>query len=185
MRIWLPNQAWATDITYTRMGRAHMCLTAVMDRATRTIVGWGLSDTPDPAPATAVFEAAVERHCVPSIANSDQGSTFTAACFVNTLASHDVRRSMDVKARWVDNVVTKRWLRTLKSGWLRLREHETPRELRDAIALRRHIQQQAAPPVAGLQDATGVPLRAVRAGGVINVESASMPATSWRMRTRV
>lgn len=134
MKIWLPNQVWATDITYIRMGRTHMHLTAVIDRATRMIVGWGLSDTLEAAPATAVFEAAIERHGVPSIANSDQGSTFTAGCFVDMLASHGVRQSMDGKARWVDNVVMERWFRTLKSEWLRLQEYETPRELRDAIA---------------------------------------------------
>ena len=133
-KIWLPNQVWATDIAYIRMGRTRMYLTAVIDWAARMIVGWGLSDALEAAPATAVFEAAIERHGVPSIANSDQGSAFTADCFVDMLASHGVRQSMDGKARWVDNVVMERWFRTLKSEWLRLQEHETPRELRDAIA---------------------------------------------------
>ena len=39
-----------------------MRLTAVIDRATRAVVGWGPSDTLEVAPATAVFEAAIERY---------------------------------------------------------------------------------------------------------------------------
>lgn len=111
-----------------------MRLTAVIDRATRAVVGWGPSDTLEVAPATAVFEAAIERYGVPSIANSGQGGAFTADCLVDILASYGVRQSMDGKARWADNVVMERRSRTLKSEWLRLQEYETPRELRDATA---------------------------------------------------
>ena len=30
-RIWLPNQVWATDITYLKMGHSHMYLSAIID----------------------------------------------------------------------------------------------------------------------------------------------------------
>jgi len=35
-----PNQVWSIDITYIRMGRSHMYLTAIIDWYSRYIVGW-------------------------------------------------------------------------------------------------------------------------------------------------
>ena len=48
-----PNQVWSIDITYIRMGRSHMYLTAIIDWYSRYIVGWELSDTLDTAPVLA------------------------------------------------------------------------------------------------------------------------------------
>ena len=39
------NQVWAIDITYIKLGRSHMYLTAIIDWYTRYIVGYELSDT--------------------------------------------------------------------------------------------------------------------------------------------
>lgn len=134
MRIWLPNQAWATDITYIKMGRTHMYLTAIIDWATRMIVGWELSDTLEAAPVVACMSRAFAERGVPSVVNSDQGSTYTAQAYIDLLAENGVRQSMDGKARWVDNVVMERWFRTLKTEWIRINDFSTPRELRDGIA---------------------------------------------------
>ena len=111
-----------------------MYLTSVIDWARRMIVGWELSDTLEAAFCVDCFERAIERHGTPEIGTTDQGSTFTASSFVNMLAAHGVRQSMDGRDRWVDNVIVKRWHRTLKSEWLRWQEYETPRQLRDTIA---------------------------------------------------
>lgn len=35
-----PNQVWAIDITYIKMGRSHLYLTAIIDWYSRFIVGW-------------------------------------------------------------------------------------------------------------------------------------------------
>ncbi|MCL1914070.1 MAG: hypothetical protein FWG10_09395 [Eubacteriaceae bacterium] len=40
---------------------------------------------------------------------------------------------MDGKARWIDNVVVGRWLRSLKVGHIHLAEYASPRELRQGI----------------------------------------------------
>ena len=41
----LPNQYWSIDITYIKMYRHHMYLTAIIDWYSRKIVGWELADT--------------------------------------------------------------------------------------------------------------------------------------------
>lgn len=129
-----PNQVWATDITYVRMGRTHMYLSVVIDWATRYVVGWELSDSLSADAPVACFKRAMREHGAPAIANSDQGSTYTADAYVAMLAEAGVRQSMDGKARWVDNVVVERFFRTLKTEWLRISEYSTPRELRGCIA---------------------------------------------------
>ena len=42
MSIFLPNQVWAIDITYIKMGKSHMYLTAIIDWYSRFVVGWEL-----------------------------------------------------------------------------------------------------------------------------------------------
>ena len=73
-----PNQVWSIDITYIRMKRRHMYLTAIIDWYSRKIVGWRLSDTLETAPVLKTVREAVERNGVPAIINSDQGSQFTS-----------------------------------------------------------------------------------------------------------
>ena len=50
MPILFSNQVWAIDITYIKMGKSHMYLTAIIDWYSRYIVGWTLSDSLDTAP---------------------------------------------------------------------------------------------------------------------------------------
>jgi putative transposase len=134
MTIRFPNQVWATDITYIPMGRSHMYLTAIIDWHSRYIVGWELSDTLEAAPVISAMREAMERHGVPAIANSDQGSQFTSDGYIALMTSAGVRRSMDGKARWVDNVVIERWFRSLKTEYVYINEYGSPRELRAGIA---------------------------------------------------
>lgn len=132
-KIWLPNQVWAVDITYIRCGKGHMYLTAIIDWHSRLIVGWKLSDTLEATPVIECVREAVGRYGEPCIINSDQGSTFVASGYIELLASHGIRQSMDGRGRWIDNVRIERWFRTLKSGHLKTIEYSTPRELRHEI----------------------------------------------------
>ena len=132
--IFLPNQVWAVDITYIKMGRSHMYLTAIIDWASRYIVGWALSDTLEAAPVVCAVKTAIERYGIPAIINSDQGSQFSSADYMSLLAGLGIRQSMDGRARWVDNVVIERWFRSLKCDDIYINEYLTPRELRAGIA---------------------------------------------------
>ena len=98
------NQVWAIDITYIKLGRSHMYLTAIIDWYTRYIVGYELSDTLETAPVLKAVGDAIERYGKPEIINSDQGSQFTSDEYKAFLNDNGIRQSMDGKARWVDNV---------------------------------------------------------------------------------
>ena len=44
---WQPNRAWVADITYVATDEGWLYLAAVMDLASRRIVGWSMSETID------------------------------------------------------------------------------------------------------------------------------------------
>jgi putative transposase len=129
-----PNQVWSIDITYIKMKRRHMYLTAIIDWYSRMIVGWKLSDTLETAPVLEVVQEAVERHGVPAIINSDQGSQFTSDDYKEFLKSLHIRQSMDGKSRWADNIMIERWFRSLKTEKIYIEEYTTERELCACIA---------------------------------------------------
>jgi len=132
--IWLPNQVWAIDITYIKMGGSHMYLTAIIDWFSRYIVGWTLSDSLDTAPVIKALENAFKQYGVPSIVNSDQGSQFTSDDYVQLLVKYHVTQSMDGKGKWADNIAIERWFRSLKTERIYIFDYQNPRELRDGIS---------------------------------------------------
>lgn len=129
-----PNQVWAVDITYIKMGRSHMYMTAIIDWYSHYIVGWALSDALDTAPVLDAVTSAIGKYGKPEIINSDQGSQFTSAEYTDFLKNNHIKQSMDGKARWVDNVIIERWFRSLKTEYIYTNELETPRKLRTRIA---------------------------------------------------
>lgn len=133
LKISKPNQVWAVDITYIKMGRSHMYMTAVIDWYSRYIVGWALSDTLDTAPVLEAVDTAIQKYGKPGIINSDQGTQFTSAEYSNYLKSNGIRQSMDGKARWVDNVIIERWFRSFKTEYIYINELETPKKLKAGI----------------------------------------------------
>ena len=105
-----PNQVWSIDITYIKMKRRHMYLTAIIDWYSRKIMGWKLSDSLATDAVLAAVQEAVEKHGAPAIINSDQGSNFTCAEYKALLKKLQIRQSMDGKSRWADNIMIEREL---------------------------------------------------------------------------
>lgn len=133
MDIFMPNQVWSVDITYVKMHRSHMYLTAVIDWYSRRIVGWSLSDTLDTAYVIEAVQGAIDENGAPGIINSDQGSQFTSNEYKSFLKENHIRQSMDGKSRWADNIMIERWFRSLKTEMIYINEFNTPKELRTGI----------------------------------------------------
>ena len=128
-----PNQVWSIDISYIRMQRGHMYLTAIINWFSRKIMGWELSDARKTEPVLEAVQSAVERFGIPAILNSDQGSQFTRMEYKTLLRSLSIRQSMDGKSRWADNIMIERWFRSLKTEMVYINEFRSPKELRQAI----------------------------------------------------
>lgn len=137
--IFMPNQAWSIDITYIKMHRSHMYLTAIIDWHTRMILSWNLSDSLETDSVLQAVKDAVDVYGVPAIINSDQGSQFTSKEYKELLKELSIRQSMDGKSRWADNIMIERWFRSLKTECIYINEFHTPKQLRQEIG--KYIKQ--------------------------------------------
>lgn len=127
------NQVWSIDITYLRMPKGHMYLCAIIDWHSRFIVGYELSTTMDKAFVLKTVEKAIEAHGKPDIINSDQGSQFSCAAYVDLLKSNDIKISMDGRGKALDNIRIERFWRNLKWEKTYLEEYSTPKQLRRIV----------------------------------------------------
>ena len=132
-QIQFSNEVWSVDITYVKLQKRHMYLTAIIDWHSRKIMGWELSDTLSTAPVLTAIRRAVKKYGTPAIINSDQGSQFTSNEYKGLLKELQIRQSMDGKSRWADNIMIERWFRSLKTEEIYLNEYHSPRELRQAL----------------------------------------------------
>ncbi|WP_256847006.1 IS3 family transposase [Paenibacillus sp. Pae108] len=132
-----PNQVWGIDITYLRMGKGFMYLFNIIDWYSRKVIDYELSSTLEKGFVLRCLKRAFSR-CKPEIMNSDQGSHFTNAEYLELLEKEGVKVSMDGKGRATDNSRTERYFRSLKYECIFLNEYEDPRALRKGIV--RYVQ---------------------------------------------
>ena len=126
------NQVWSIDITYIKLRRGFIYLTAIIDWHTRCVIGWDLDDTLE----TAMVKRALAKALAvskPEIINSDQGSQFTSKDYIEMVERNKIKISMDGKGRWADNIMIERWFRTLKYDEVYLKDYEHIREARREI----------------------------------------------------
>jgi len=57
--IWLPNQVWATDITYIKLKGGYVYLAAIIDLYSRKVLSWRISNTMDAEFCVAALEEAI------------------------------------------------------------------------------------------------------------------------------
>lgn len=111
-----------------------MYLTAIIDVYSRAILAWGLHNTLDAANQVEVLEEAIRLYGTPEIINSDQGSQYTSAEWIEACENHGITISMDGRGRAKDNIWIERFWRTLKMEHVYLNPADTVVELCCGIA---------------------------------------------------
>ena len=120
------NQVWAIDITYIRLRTGWVYLTAVLDWHSRFVVSWELDSTLAIGFVMKAVNQGLEQ-ATPEIWNSDQGSHFTSAAYLQRLEAANIQVSMDGRGRCFDNIFIERLWRTVKYEEVYLKNYETPR----------------------------------------------------------
>ncbi len=128
-----PNHVWAADITYIPMARGFVYLVVIMDWASRKVLSWRLSATLTSDFCVAALEDALDRFGCPELFNTDQGSQFTSAEFLNVLRRRQIQISMDGKGCWRDNVFVERLWRSVKYEEVYLHGYETVSDVRTGL----------------------------------------------------
>jgi putative transposase len=126
------NQVWMVDITYLRLGKGFVYLTALIDVYSRYVVGWHLSEALTTEGCLKALKSAL-RKAKPEIINSDQGCQFTSELWTFTLAKARIKISMDGKGRCIDNIYIERFWRSIKYEAIYLNEYDDMSELEKGI----------------------------------------------------
>lgn len=124
LKITRPNQVWCTDITYIRMAKGFIYLTAIMDWHSRYVLTWEISNTMDVTFCLDALDRALAK-AKPEIFNSDQGVQFTSQAFTSRLINAGVVISMDGKGRVFDNIFVERLWRSVKYEEVFLNDYDT------------------------------------------------------------
>ncbi len=127
------NQVWCTDVTFIPLAHGFVYLVAIMDWHTRHVLSWRVSTTQDTSFCLEALEEAIEKYGRPDIFNTDQGSQFTSAAWINEMEKQGIKISMDGKGCWMDNVFIERLWRSLKYECIYLNAFDTIREASDGF----------------------------------------------------
>jgi putative transposase len=127
-----PCQVFSTDITYIRLRRGFVYLTAIMDWYSRFVLDWQLSINMEADFCIETLQRVLaQTRC--DIFNTDQGAQFTSTGFTDVLKTHKIDISMDGKGRWVDNVFVERLWRSVKYECVYLQEWENVSAVKEAL----------------------------------------------------
>ena len=128
-----PNQVWCADITYIPMAKGWVYLVAIMDWYSRRVLAWRVSITMETDFCVEALAEALARFGKPAIFNTDQGSQFTAAPWIETLSAPGIQISMDGRSRFLDNIFIERLWRSLKYEEVFIHAYASVAEARTGI----------------------------------------------------
>jgi putative transposase len=111
------NQVWVADITYVRLGEAHVYLAVTLDAYSRKVVGWALEDRIDAhLPLKALDMAIATRDPPPDlIHHSDRGVQYACAEYAARLVGRGIQRSMSRPGNPYENAKAESFMKTLKA----------------------------------------------------------------------
>ena len=111
-----PNRVWLADITYIATGEGWLYLAAVLDLATRKIVGWSMRDhMRAELPLSALMMGAQrQRPAEGLICHSDRGSQYASEAYGKQLVALKAKPSMSRTACCYDNAPMESFFHTLK-----------------------------------------------------------------------
>ena len=130
-----PNQIWVMDITYIQTGEGWLYVAAVLDRYSRKIVGWAMSQRIDTALVLQALAMALQHRQPPAklLCHSDRGVQYAATDYRYALARAGLIASMSRKGNGYDNATMESFWSTLKWELVYRRKFATHQQARSAI----------------------------------------------------
>ena len=130
---WVNRAPLLPYLTYIRLRTSWLYLIAVLDWFSRYVPARALVDSLAGENVLALLRGAFAQ-ATPEILNSDQGSQFTWAPYIELLRAQAVAVSMDGRGRALDNVFTERLWRSVKYEEVFLHDYAAPREAHSGLA---------------------------------------------------
>jgi putative transposase len=131
----IPVEVLISDITYIKINQNFVFLCAVMDLASRKIVGWSLMNHMETNLITTALERSYKmnkpnKNC---IFHSDRGSQYASIEFRNLLSKHKVIQSMSRKGNCYDNACMESFFNTIKKELINKKEYSNKEELKNDL----------------------------------------------------
>jgi putative transposase len=130
-----PNQIWVGDITYIETQEGWLYLAAILDRYSRKIVGWSMSEQIDSDLVLKAFDMALLHRQQPAkvLFHSDRGVQYASADYREALSQAGLVASMSRKANCYDNATMESFWSTLKLELVYRRSFQTRSQARTEI----------------------------------------------------
>lgn len=127
----LPNQVWVADLTYLKVGKVYRYLATVLDRCSRTLIGWSFGHRKDVALTLRALNRAVNNRHPPRgvIFHTDRGIEYAAHAFRDRLAQLGFVQSMNRPGKVTDNAFMETFFHSMKAEAFHGRTFNDDREL--------------------------------------------------------
>lgn len=132
-----PNQLWVGDVTYIKLSNGDWrYLTVIMDRYSRRIVGWPLSEKRNMSLTLAALERVTRNrgHHQDLIFHSDRGIEYLAYRYRKRLKHYGITQSMNRVKEMNDNAYIESFFHQFKTERLKERKVHTEQELRGIVS---------------------------------------------------
>ena len=128
-----PNQVWCTDFTYIKYQSKFIYLATIIDRYTREIVSFSLSQHHNRFLVTEALINALRLGIKSEIIHSDQGSEYDSADFIDLVQDSGIKFSMSHKGSPWENGYQESWYGKFKNEFGDFNRFETLGELVEEI----------------------------------------------------
>jgi putative transposase len=114
------DAVWCADITYVPTAAGWVYLAAIIDLATRLIVGWSMASHMRTQLVESALENALSWRAPASklVHHSDRGSQYASESYSRLLALHGIESSMSRAGDCYDNAVIESFFGTYKQEWM-------------------------------------------------------------------
>lgn len=127
--LWItgPNQVWSTDLTYIRLLKEYVYLSAILDVYTRKIVGWAISQDLSHKFCLEALRVAIKNYAPAKgiIHHSDRGIQYACVEYIKFLQEHEFQISMSRLATPEDNAFIESFFKTLKREEVYFKNYKT------------------------------------------------------------
>ena len=129
------NQVWVSDVTYLKLKGKWQYLATVMDRYSRRIVGWSLSDTRTTELTCNALKHGLKKRGYPRgvVFHTDRGIEFTGFAFQSLLAQYGFKHSVNRPGYCTDNAFMESFYHSLKGELIRSSVFTSVDHLRKAL----------------------------------------------------
>jgi transposase InsO family protein len=131
-----PGKVFISDITYIELKDSFVYLCAILDLASRKVIGWSLKDNMKTEILTEAYKRAYKMNKPKDdcLFHSDRGSQYASIEFRNNLLNNNIKQSMSRKGNCYDNACMESFFNMLKRELINKNTYLNIQELKNDLS---------------------------------------------------